>query len=110
MRQQFSEQFQPSTGFLSNKYIWYGTHQLFDSLSLIFRSYHGGSYVAHCYPYSETTSTFIVECDAETWKAAGFEQMSELESRAYCEKVFQNDLGDKASARQAHLDQLQGRR
>ena len=93
VRQQFAEHFQPSTSFLSNKYIWYGTHQHFDSLSLIFRSYRGGSYVAHCYPYSETTSTFIVECDAETWKAAGFAEMSEPEGRAYCEQVFQDDLG-----------------
>src|SRR5438067_1185706 len=43
VRQQFAEHFQPSTGFLSNKYIWYGTHQLVDGLSLIFRSYRGAS-------------------------------------------------------------------
>lgn len=77
----------------SNKYIWYGTHQSFDSLSLIFRSYRGGSYVAHCYPYSETASTFIVECDAQTWEAAGFAEMSEPENRAYCKQIFRDDLG-----------------
>jgi anthraniloyl-CoA monooxygenase len=93
VRQQFAEHFQPSTSFLSNKYIWYGTYQHFDSLSLIFRSYRGGSYVAHCYPYSETASTFIVECDAQTWEAAGFAEMSEPEGRAYCEQIFRDDLG-----------------
>ncbi len=92
VRQQFAEHFQPSSHFLSNKYIWYGTHQLFDTLSLIFRSYRGGSFVAHCYPYSATTSTFIVECDAQTWNEAGFEHMSDAESRAYCEQVFAKDL------------------
>lgn len=91
-RQQFAEHFRPTTGLLSNKYIWYGTHQLFDTLALIFRSYRGGSFVAHCYPYSKTTSTFIVECDAQTWIRAGFEYMSDQESRDYCESVFEDDL------------------
>jgi anthraniloyl-CoA monooxygenase len=92
VRQQYAAQFQPATSFLTNKYIWYGTHQLFDTLSLIFRRYEGGHFVAHCYPYSATTSTFIVECDAETWAHAGFAYLSEAESRAYCERVFQDDL------------------
>jgi anthraniloyl-CoA monooxygenase len=96
VRQQYAEHFQPSTSLLSNKYIWYGTHQLFDTLSLIFRSYRGGAFVAHCYPYSNTTSTFIVECDAQTWKRAGFEQMSEAENRAYCEDIFRDDLAGHA--------------
>lgn len=96
VRQQYAGHFQPSTSLLSNKYIWYGTHQLFDTLSLIFRSYRGGAFVAHCYPYSDTTSTFIVECDAETWRRAGFEQMSEAESRAYCEDIFRDDLAGHA--------------
>ncbi len=93
VRQQYADYFQPSTSSLSNNYIWYGTHQLFETLSLIFRTYRGGAFVAHCYPYSETTSTFIVECDAQTWKQAGFEHMSDAESRAYCEHVFKDDLG-----------------
>lgn len=93
IRTQFAEHFQPTVSYLSNKYIWYGTNQLFDTLSLIFRDYQGGSYVAHCYRYSDNASTFIVECDAQTWQRAGFEQMSEQASRAYCEQIFAKDLG-----------------
>lgn len=93
VRQQYAEQFRPSTSLLSNKYIWYGTHQSFDTLSLIFRHYQGGSFVAHCYPYSTDTSTFIVECDAQSWERAGFASMSEQESINYCERVFADDLG-----------------
>jgi anthraniloyl-CoA monooxygenase len=96
VRQQYAEQFQPSMSLLSNRYIWYGTHQLFETLSLIFRRYQGGAFVAHCYPYSEDTSTFIVECDAHTWERAGFAQMSEQESIAYCQRVFVEDLGGHA--------------
>jgi anthraniloyl-CoA monooxygenase len=96
VRQQYAEQFQPSMSLLSNKYIWYGTHQLFDTLSLIFRSYQGGAFVAHCYPYSADTSTFIVECDARTWERAGFAHMSEQESIDYCQRVFAEDLASHA--------------
>ena len=92
VRQQYAEQFHPSLSLLSNKYIWYGTHQLFATLSLIFRRYQGGAFVAHCYPYSNDTSTFIVECDAPTWERAGFSHMSEQESIDYCERIFAEDL------------------
>ena len=96
VRQQYTDQFQPSTELLSNRYIWYGTHQLFDTLALIFRTYRGGAYVAHCYPYSDSTSTFIVECDTGTWERAGFAHMSEEESQHYCEQIFAADLGGHA--------------
>ena len=96
VRQQYAEQFQPAISVLSNKYIWYGTHQLFDTLSLIFRRYQGGSFVAHCYPHSKDTSTFVVECDAHTWERAGFAHMSEQESIDYCQRVFADDLAGHA--------------
>lgn len=96
VRQQYAGQFQPTSSRLSNKYIWYGTHQLFDTLSLIFRRYKGGAFVAHCYPYSEQTSTFIIECDAQTWERAGFAKMTEQENIAYCQRIFADDLGGHA--------------
>ncbi len=96
VRQQYAEQFQPSADVLSNKYIWYGTHQRFETLSLIFRRYQGGAFVAHCYPYSARTSTFLIECDAHTWEHAGFAHMTEQESIAYCQRVFAEDLGGHA--------------
>jgi anthraniloyl-CoA monooxygenase len=96
VRQQYAEQFRPGMSLLSNRYIWYGTHQLFETLSLIFRSYQGGAFVAHCYPYSTDTSTFIVECDASTWERAGFAHMSEQESIDYCQRVFAEDLAGHA--------------
>jgi anthraniloyl-CoA monooxygenase len=96
VRQQYAEQFQPAMSLLSNKYIWYGTHQLFDTLSLIFRSYQSGAFVAHCYPYSRDTSTFIVECNVRTWERAGFAHMSEQESIDYCQRVFAEDLSGHA--------------
>lgn len=92
VRQKYSDFFQPSLETRSNKYIWYGTHQLFDALSLIFRKNQDGVFVAHVYRYSQNTSTVIVECDAATWDNAGLASMTDAESQAYCERVFQKEL------------------
>ena len=79
---------------LSNKYVWYGTEQLFDCLTLTFRANDDGAFVAHHYRYDENRSTFIVECDAATWERDGVANMTEDESRRYYERVFANELGD----------------
>ncbi len=94
VREAYREHFEPSVQVLSNKYVWYGTEQLFDCLTLTFRANDDGAFVAHHYRYDEHRSTFIVECDAATWERAGFANMTEDESRRYCERVFANELGD----------------
>jgi 2-polyprenyl-6-methoxyphenol hydroxylase-like FAD-dependent oxidoreductase len=77
---------------LQNPFVWFGTTQSFDCLSLTFRENTDGVFVAHHYRYSPTMSTFIVETDADTFRNAGFEAMSDAETRAYCEVVFASDL------------------
>jgi 2-polyprenyl-6-methoxyphenol hydroxylase-like FAD-dependent oxidoreductase len=37
-------------------------------------------------------STFVFECDAATWQRAGFASMSEADTLAYCERVFERTL------------------
>jgi anthraniloyl-CoA monooxygenase len=93
VRRAFEERFQPTLERRSNYYAWYGTHQTFDGLSLIFRDSPAGPFVGHAYRYSKTDSTFVVECQEAAWKGAGFAQMSEDETRRYCEGVFEKDLG-----------------
>ncbi len=75
-----------------NYLAWYGTTQCFDALSLIFRQCDAGLMIAHTYRFSRTLSTFLVECDPQTYQKAGFDTMSEADSLAYCEKVFAPDL------------------
>lgn len=88
--------FGTTTQQVTNQFIWYGTTQVFDSLSLIFRNNEHGNFVAHTYRYSPTMSTFLVECDAATFSASNLEQMTEAESIAYCENVFAKDLAGNA--------------
>lgn len=81
---------------LANKFVWYGTTQRFETLSQTFVSTEAGSFNAHHYRYSDTMSTFIVECDPQTWARAGFERMNEAQSRAHNERVFAETLGGHA--------------
>lgn len=84
--------FRPSVEVLSNRYVWYGTPRAFDCLTLTFREHRDGVFVAHHYRYDAAASTFIVECDAETWTTAGLADASDDESRRYCEDVFREAL------------------
>lgn len=88
--------FEPRIEWLTNRFVWYGTAQRFDCLTLTFRETEHGAFVAHHYRYSPQMSTFLVECDAATWTRAGLDRMSDADSRAYCERVFAEDLGGHA--------------
>jgi 2-polyprenyl-6-methoxyphenol hydroxylase-like FAD-dependent oxidoreductase len=92
VRRAREREFAPHVRWLTNKFAWYGTAQRFDCLTLTFRENADGSFVAHHYRYAPDMSTFIVECDSGTWRRAGFERMSDAESRAYCGRVFAADL------------------
>lgn len=92
VRQRFAERFSPNLSVRSNRYIWYGTNQLFHGLTLTFRENEAGVFSAHSYKFNQTTSTFIVECDPQTWEQAELAAMNETETRAYVEQVFAPDL------------------
>jgi anthraniloyl-CoA monooxygenase len=92
VRQKYGDQFQPVLSVRTNKYIWYGTNQLFHGLTLTFRESAAGVFAAHSYKFNKTTSTFIVECDEETWERSEFDKMSEMETREYLTGVFRDDL------------------
>jgi anthraniloyl-CoA monooxygenase len=93
VRQQYAAHLQPDLSARSNRYIWYGTHQLFHGLTLTFRRNEAGVFVAHSYKFNQTTSTFIVECDPQTWSSAHFDSMTDEDTRAYLQAVFIKDLG-----------------
>lgn len=92
LREKYKTHFQPSLSVRPNKYIWYGTERLFHGLTLTFRENDAGVFAAHSYKFNKTTSTFIIECDPQTWTDAGFAEMSEAQTRAYLEQVFAVDL------------------
>jgi 2-polyprenyl-6-methoxyphenol hydroxylase-like FAD-dependent oxidoreductase len=92
VRQQYSAFFEPELSTGKNKYIWYGTNQLFHGLTLTFRENEAGVFAAHSYKFNQTTSTFIIECDEATWRRTGLDQLSDEATRDYLAAVFSNDL------------------
>lgn len=93
VRAALEAQFRPRTELLGNRYAWYGTRQVFETLTLTFRSNPDGTFVAHHYRYDPAMSTFIVECDAATWARSGLDTFDDAAARRYCEGVFAPDLG-----------------
>jgi 2-polyprenyl-6-methoxyphenol hydroxylase-like FAD-dependent oxidoreductase len=92
VRRSLEAEFGTSYGALENKFAWYGTTKLFDTLTQTFVATDRGTFNAHHYRYSPTMSTFIVECDRATWERYGFGSMSEEESAAICREVFAETL------------------
>jgi len=92
VRSQHEDQFGTSCDWRPNRFIWWGTSKVFDTLSLTFRQTGQGVFCAHHYRYSPTMSTFLVEVEDATWKRVGFDQMSPEDTIRHCEKVFAQDL------------------
>jgi 2-polyprenyl-6-methoxyphenol hydroxylase-like FAD-dependent oxidoreductase len=96
LRTRYAERFEPSLDERPNWLAWYGTTQLFDPLSLIFRPCDAGLLIAHAYRYSRTHSTFLVEADPRTFRESRLDRAGIAESLAYCERVFADDLGGRS--------------
>ena len=92
VRQLYQKQFGAAADVRKNKFVWLGTHRMFDAFSFIFEKTEWGWFWAHAYRFDDNTSTFIVECSQETWDKAGFEGMEKEEGVALCEKIFEKYL------------------
>lgn len=89
-REQFADEFGTEITHGSARFSWFGTDKQFDALTHIFVENEDGIWCAHTYP--GPTSTFIVDCDAETWERSHIAEMSEDEYLAYLEDVFADHL------------------
>mgnify|MGYP001615822934 CR=1 FL=1 len=77
---------------LSNRMAWYGTTRHFPYPILSFKTTAHGHFWCAAYPYTETMSTFVAECDADAWQRSGLAQMDEAEAQRYAETVFAEEL------------------
>ena len=87
-----------------NKFVWLGTSKVFDAFTFAFEKAEHGWIWAHAYRFAPDCSTFIVECDEETWRGFGFDTMDQAEAIAACERLFAKYLdGHKLMSNAAHL-------
>jgi 2-polyprenyl-6-methoxyphenol hydroxylase-like FAD-dependent oxidoreductase len=75
-----------------NKYIWLGTAKVFESFSFLFARTESGWVWAHAYGIDASSSTFVVECAADTWAALGFDTMPAGDVLAALETIFKDHL------------------
>lgn len=92
LRDSAPEDFDVERYTLSNHFAWYGVAKAFEHPSLVFRKYGKGYFVAHYYPYADAMSTFVAECDHETWQHLDMERMDAQERTALFEQVFSPEL------------------
>jgi 2-polyprenyl-6-methoxyphenol hydroxylase-like FAD-dependent oxidoreductase len=93
VRRSFASEFGSSLYFASNKFVWYGTSKRFETLTQTFVDTGLGCFNAHHYRYAADMSTFLIECDEQTWLSYDFATKPGDESKAICEQVFSHTLG-----------------
>lgn len=88
IRRKYAEYFHPEIEKRRCKYVWLGTHKLFDAFTFAFEETKWGWFQAHAYKFDRETSTFIVETPEENWYRAGLDKMTADEGVAFCERLF----------------------
>ena len=87
-----------------NKFLWLGTHKLFDAFTFIFKQTPAGWVWVHAYKFNDSTSTFIVECQQSTWEELGLGEMSQDECSRYLEDLFSEYLdGNSLMSNSGHI-------
>src|SRR5262245_28116168 len=104
IRTKYTETYQPDIDTRRCRFVWLGTHKLFEAFTFAFEETPWGWFQAHAYRFDDKTSTFIVEAPEEVWQAAGLDRMEKEESIAFCEKLFAKYLdGHELMSNASHL-------
>jgi len=104
VRTRYADTFKPDIVTRPNRYIWLGTHRLYDAFTFDFQKTEHGWFQAHIYKFDDTTTTFIVECPEHVFLAHGLDKADQEASIAFCEKLFADNLqGAKLMTNARHL-------
>ncbi len=104
IRSRFADAFLPNLERRECRFVWLGTTLPLDAFTFLFERTEHGWFAVHAYRFDERTSTFIVECREETWRAHGLDRAGTQETVAFCERLFAPYLkGHKLMANTHHL-------
>lgn len=95
VRQHHAEAFGANISYLTNKFAWFGVADEMVPSGLTFRRLGDEVYVGHFYRYAAGMSTFVAECDAETWDRGGLAAMDDDARRARMEAIFAPELAGR---------------
>jgi len=96
IRAKYAATYRPDIDMRHCRFVWLGTHKLFDAFTFAFEKTAFGWFQAHAYRFDDTTSTFIVEAPEDVWRAAGLETMEKEDAIAFCEQLFAKQLDGHA--------------
>jgi anthraniloyl-CoA monooxygenase len=100
-RQAFAEHLSPRLVREGGKFVWFGTTLPLDAFTFMFAQTPAGRFQVHSYPFDEELSTFIVECDEQSWRNAGLDATADVDflpgdndehAIAFCEDLFADEL------------------
>jgi len=100
LRDRFAQVFGPSVETAAAKFIWLGTSYPFEGLTFVHERSPHGVFAVHGYPIGNGVSTFIVETDEESWRAAGLDEFdvnqppgkSDEKTKAYLQELFAGQI------------------
>ena len=92
VRDHHAQHFEPTIDWRPNKFVWLGTTFPFGAFTFYFKESAHGLFQVHAYRYDQHSSTFIVECSAETFRRSGLDPADEDATLAYCEALFAEEL------------------
>jgi anthraniloyl-CoA monooxygenase len=92
VRESFSEHFQPQVDVRPNKFAWMGSTRPLDAFSFFFEKTEYGIFIAHAYQYAKDASTWIFECQPDTFERAGLGRLDEACSAALMGEIFAEAL------------------
>jgi 2-polyprenyl-6-methoxyphenol hydroxylase-like FAD-dependent oxidoreductase len=100
IRAELSDVFAPRVEVATAKFIWFGTTYQFDGLTFVHARGPHGTFAVHGYPIGDGVSTFIVETDERSWRAAGLDEFdtavppgpSDEKTKRYLEKLFADQI------------------
>jgi anthraniloyl-CoA monooxygenase len=88
IRSRYAAHFKPQIDVRKNKFVWLGTHRVFEAFTFIFVESEFGWFQAHAYRFNHDTSTFIVETTEANWRAAGLDELDTAGTVAFSERLF----------------------
>ncbi len=92
-REELASKLSPSVDWRLSRFSWLGTDYPLSAFTFLFQPSPHGLFVVHAYPYEDGLSTWIVECNEETWKRAGLDHADDDATVAILGPVFRDFLG-----------------
>jgi anthraniloyl-CoA monooxygenase len=92
VRERYADAFRPTVEAGAAKFIWLGTTRPFEAFTFFCKKNEHGFFTVHAYQFDADKSTFIVECDEESWARAGLDTRGIDHTVAYLEQLFREEL------------------